>query len=253
VAFTEPGTGSDPKAITTVAKLKGNSYILSGEKSFATMAPGAKVSVIFAKDDTGRVSAFVVENDSPGFKVGKHWDTLGLRGSGTCPLYLTDVSVPADNMLGEKGKGYDMLLQGISVGQMGMTAEGLGVSQAALEMSVEYAKNRIVRGAPMTNLPTVQVELAEMATKLEAARYLLYHAAWLKDQGKNVHTAAAMAKLFGGEVAVRCTSLGMQIHGSYGYCKDYDIERFYRDAKACQIVEVVSEVLHLIVAQSLIK
>ena len=253
LAFTEAGTGSDPKAITTVAKLKGDSYLLSGEKTFGTLAPAAKIAVIFAKDETGRVSTFIVDTGAPGFKVGKHWDTLGLRGSGTCPLYLSDVPVPKDGLLGEKGKGYDMLLHTIGVGRLGICAGALGAGQAALELSIDYAKNRIVRNAPMANLPTVQVELAEMATKIEAARCLTYRSAWLKDQGKDIRKEVAMAKLFSSEAAVHCTSLGMQIHGSYGYCKDYDIERFYRDAKVFPILEGVSEMLSMIIAQSILR
>lgn len=252
MAFTESGTGSDPRAIRSVAKRDGNDYLISGEKTFGSLAPGAEIAVIFAKDETEKVSAFLVPVKSKGFSVEKHMDTMGLRGSGTCPLFLQDVRIPAENLIGEKGNGLTILLDAINIGQLGICAEGVGVAQAALELSLSYAKERIIFSKPMTKLPTVQWEVAEMATRIQAARLLTYEAAVIRDQGKSIRKEVAMAKLFSSETAVHCTSLGMQIHGSYGYTKEYEIERFYRDAKLTEIYEAVSEIQRIIVAQHII-
>ncbi len=251
-AFTEAATGTDPKAITTTVHPKGDHYILNGEKTFSALAPGAGVAVIYAKDETGRVSAFIVDPSSEGFVISKPWETMGLRGSGTCQLSLNDVFVPQENLLGRKGEGYDVLLLSINVGQLGICAEAVGTAQAALEMSLDYARNRPAHGKPMLQLPTIQSYIGEMASRIEAARWLTYRTAAIKDEGGSIRKDVAMAKLVASQAVVDITNMAMQIHGAYGYTKDLQIERLYRDAKITQIYEVVSEIQRIIVAASLI-
>lgn len=251
-AFTEAATGTDPKAITTTARLQDNYYVLNGSKTFSSLAPGAKIAVIFAKNQSARVSAFIVDPQFEGFVIGRELETMGLRGSGTCQLSLTDVRVPKENLLGQEGQGYDILLLSINVGQLGICAEAVGTAQAALDMSIEYARKRLVRNQSMLQLPTIQSYLGEMASRIEAARWLTYRVAALKDEGKSIRKEVAMAKLVASQTAVDVTGMAMQIHGSYGYTKDFQIERLYRDAKVTQIYEVVSEIQRIIVASSLI-
>ena len=252
-AFTEAATGTDPEAITSTARTSGDYYILRGDKPFVSLAPGAKVAVVYAKDETGRISAFIVDPFSKGFIIGKPLEMMGLRGSGTCFLSFEDVSVPKENLLGEKGQGYSILLLSINVGQLGICAEALGTAQAALEMSLDYASKRPAQGKPMLQLPIIQSYLGEMASRIEAARWLTYRAAAVKDEGKSIRKDVAMAKIVASQAAVDVTDMAMQIHGSYGYTKDLEIERLYRDAKVTQIYEVVSEIQRIIVASSLVE
>jgi alkylation response protein AidB-like acyl-CoA dehydrogenase len=250
-AFTEGQTGSDPRAITSVAERDGDSYVITGEKTFASLAPSASVAVIYAKDDTGKVSAFLVETKSPGFIIEKELDMMGVRGEDVCPLRLDHVRVPASHMLGAPGQGYTVLLTAINVGQLGIAAEAVGLARCALRMSLDYAKNRTVKDRPMTDLPTIQSLLGEMAARTEAARWLTYRTADLKDRGALAAKDSAMAKLFASQVANDVAGMAMQIHGSYGYSKELEIERVYRDAKVTQIYEVVSEVQRLIIGSSI--
>ena len=249
-AFTEAATGTDPKMIVTTARPSGNYYILNGDKTFSSLAPGAGVAVIYTKDEIGKVSAFIVNPSSKGFIISKPLETMGLRGSGTCQFSLNDVFVPQENLLGDEG--YDILISSINVGQLGICAEAVGTAQAALEMSLDYAKKHPVRGKSMLQLPTIQSYIGEMASKIEAARWLTYRVAALKDEGKSIRKDVAMAKLVASQAAVDVTNMAMQIHGSYGYTKDLEIERLYRDAKVTQIYEVVSEIQRTIVATSLV-
>ena len=250
-AFTEGQTGSDPRAITTVAMLEGDSYVISGEKTFASLAPSASVAIIFAKDDTGKVSAFLVDPKSEGFIIEKELETLGVRGEDVCPVMLDHVRVPRENLLGEAGKGYGVLLTAINVGQLGISAEAVGIARGALSMSLDYARNRMVKDKPMTDLPTTQSLLGEMAARTEAARWLVYRTADLKDKNRLTGKDAAIAKLFASQAANDVADMAMQIHGSYGYTKDLEIERLYRDAKVTQIYEVVSEVQRLIIGATI--
>jgi alkylation response protein AidB-like acyl-CoA dehydrogenase len=250
-AFTEGQTGSDPRAITTVAVPEGDSYVISGEKAFASMAPSASVAVIFAKDDTDRVSAFLVDTGLEGFRIEKELETMGLRGENVCPVKLDRVRVPRESMLGQPGKGYNVLLTAINVGQLGIAAEAVGVARRALAMSLDYARNRTVRDRPMTDLPTIQSVLGEMAARTEAARWLTYRTADLKDKDRLTAKDASIAKLFASQAANDVVDMAMQIHGSYGYTKELDIERLYRDVKVTQLYEVVSEVHRLIIGAGL--
>ncbi len=250
-AFTEGQTGSDPRAIATSAVPEGDTYLLSGEKTFASLAPSASVAVIFARDDTGKVSAFLVDPKAEGFTIEKELETMGIRGEDVCPIRLDHVRVPRANLLGEPGKGYDVLLTAINVGQIGIAAEAVGVASGALGMSLDYARNRTVRERPMTDLPTIQSLLGEMSARTEAARWITYRTADLKDKGRLSGRGSATAKLFASQVANEVVDMAMQIHGSYGYTKELEIERLYRDAKVTQIYEVVSEVQRLIIGGSL--
>jgi len=249
-AFTEGQTGSDPRAITTIAVPDGDCYVISGEKTFASLAPSASVAVIFAKDDTGKVSAFLVDPHSEGFIIEKDIEMMGVRGEDVCPLMLDRVRVPRENLLGQPGLGYNVLLTAINVGQLGIAAEAVGIAAGALRMSLEYARNRTVRERPMTDLPTIQGLLGEMSARTEAARWLTYRTADLKDKGRHSAKDSATAKLFASQAANDVVDMAMQIHGSYGYSKDLEIERLYRDAKVTQIYEVVSEVQRIIIGAS---
>lgn len=246
-AFTEGQTGSDPRAITSVAERDGDSYVITGEKTFASLAPSASVAVIFAKDDTEKVSAFLVDTKSEGFIIEKELDMMGVRGEDVCPLRLDHVRVPVSHLLGTPGQGYKVLLTAIGVGQLGIAAEAVGLAKGALRMSVDYAKNRNVKDRPMVDLPTIQGLLGEMAARTEAARWLTYRTADLKDRGKLTAKDSSIAKLFASQAANDVVDMAMQIHGSYGYSKELEIERLYRDAKVTQIYEVVSEVQRLII------
>jgi len=250
-AFTEGETGSDPRAITTTAVPDGDSYVITGDKTFASLAPSASVAIIFAKDDTGKVSAFLVDPTSKGFAIEKELECMGIRGEDVCPLALDHVRVPRANLLGQPGQGYGVLLTAINVGQLGIAAEAVGVARGALAMSLDYARNRMVRGKPMTDLPTIQTLLGEMSARTEAARWLTYRTADLKDKGRLTGKDASTAKLIASQAANEVVDMAMQIHGSYGYTKELEIERLYRDAKVTQIYEVVSEVQRLIIGSSI--
>ena len=250
-AFTEGQTGSDPRAITTTAVPAGDCYVVSGEKTFASLAPSASVAIIFAKDDSGKVSAFLIDPHSEGFIIEKEIEMMGVRGEDVCPVMLDHVRVPRANLLGQPGQGFNVLLTAINVGQLGIAAESVGIAEGALRMSLDYARNRTVRERPMTDLPTIQALLGEMSARTEAARWLTYRTADLKDKGRHSGKDSATAKLFASQAANDVVDMAMQIHGSYGYTKDLEIERLYRDAKVTQLYEVVSEVQRLIIGSSL--
>lgn len=252
-AFTEPATGSDPRAIETRAQPHGEGHLLYGEKLFITLAPVAKLAVIFAKDESSRVSAFIIDTNQPGFKVGRPIETMGLRGSATAPVTLDGVSAPPGYRLGAAGQGYEVLLRAISVGRVGVAAQSVGVAQAALAISLGYARRRTAYGRPIGELSTIKWLLAEMASSLEAARWLTYRTASLLDQGLPLHKEAAMAKLFASQMVVEVTRMAMQVHGAYGYTKDLPIERLYRDAKLTEIYEGVSEIQRVVIANGLLE
>jgi len=250
--FTEPATGSDPKAITTRAKPGGEDYIIEGQKNFIALAPVASVAVVFAKDETGRISAFIVPTSFPGFVLREPCETLGLRGLGTSVVYLDGIRVPKENLLGDKGAGYEIMLEAISVERVGVAAQGVGVAQAALDLSIDYAKQRTASARPIAEMPTIQWLLAEMASRIEAGRWLTYRTAFLRNQGENVRNESAMTKLFGSQMAVEVTRMAMQVHGSYGTMKTLPIERLYRDAKMTEVYVGVSEIQRAIIARHLL-
>ena len=250
--FTEPATGSDPKAIATKARLDGRQYVIEGQKSFISLAPMASQAVVFAKDETKRVSAFIVPTSAPGFQLREPCETLGLRGFGACVIYLDSVRVPKQNLLGEKGAGYEIMLEAISVERVGVAAQGVGVAQAALDLSVEYAGQRVANEKPIARMPTIQWLLAEMASRIEAGRWLAYRAAFLRDQGQSIRNDSAVAKLFCSQMAVEVTRMAMQVHGAYGTMKSLPVERLYRDAKMTEVYVGVSEIQRAIIASHLI-
>jgi butyryl-CoA dehydrogenase len=251
--FTEPGTGSDPRAVATKANLDAGQYVIEGQKNFISMAPVASQATVFAKDETGRISAFIVPTSVPGFQLREPCETLGLRGFGACVVYLDSVRVPEENLLGDKGGGYEIMLEAISVERVGVAAQAVGVAQAALDLSVEYAGQRIAHEKPIARMPTIQWLLAEMASRIEAGRWLAYRTAFLRDEGQSIRNDSAVAKLFCSQMAVEVTRMAMQVHGAYGTMKSLPVERLYRDAKMTEVYVGVSEIQRAIIASHLIK
>ncbi len=254
-ALTEPGTGSDAAAQKTTAKREGDHYVLNGTKQFITNATDADVAIIMAMTDItqGRkgISAFVVEKGTPGFYVSKVEKKLGMRGSPTASLTFEDCKVPAANMLGNEGEGYKQALQTLEGGRISIGALALGISQAALDAALQYAKQREAFGQQIGKFQFIQGYLADMSTQISAARLMLYHAAWMKDHGKRVTLEGSQAKLFASEISSKVTNLCIQIHGGYGYVEDFPAERFMRDAKLCEIGEGTSEIQRLVIARQL--
>ncbi|MBI2859961.1 MAG: acyl-CoA dehydrogenase family protein [Chloroflexi bacterium] len=253
IAFTEPETGSDPKAITAMSRRSAGGFVLSGQKQFVAMAPVLDLAMVFTRREGEGLNAFIVETSSPGVSVGEACDTLGLRGLGTATLYLDDVHVPETALLGEEGQGFEVLLESISLGRLGVAVEALGVAQAALDLSLDYAGKRRARGGPISRLPAIQWHLAEMSARVEATRWLVYHTAFLRDQGQGIRQESAVAKLFASRAAVEVTGMAMQVHGSYGAMRDMTVERLYRDAKMTEIYVGVSELQRSLIAGYMIE
>ena len=255
-AFTEAATGSDPKAIETRARPEGDDYVITGQKHFVALSPASQVAVVFAKnekDETERVSAFIVETSSPGYHLRHPCETLGVRGLCPTVIYLDEVRVPKENLLGEPAAGYGVMLEAISVGKLAVAAEAVGVGQGALELCLNYARDRKAYGNPIAELLSIKWLLAEMASRVEASRWLTYKTSFLRDQGSSIMKESAMTKLFASQAAVDVTRMAMQVHGAYGYMKDMEIERLYRDAKLTEIYEGVSEVQRVIIADHLLR
>jgi butyryl-CoA dehydrogenase len=256
-ALTEPGAGTDAGSGTTTATLKGDSYVLNGSKIFITNAPFAEVYIVFAKTDpaqgTRGMSAFIVEKDTPGFSVGEAEHKLGIRGSSTPPLYFADCRIPKDALLGGEGDGFKIAMQTLDGGRIGIAAQALGIAQAALDAATAYAKERVQFGKPIATLQAIQWMIADMATAVDAARLLVYRAAWCVDNGRPYGTEGAMAKLFASEAATRVADRAIQIHGGYGYTESYPVERNYRDAKITEIYEGTSEVQRMVIARSYLR
>ena len=254
-ALTEPGTGSDASAQKTTAKKEGDHWLLNGTKQFITNGNVADVAIIMAMTDPslGRkgISAFVVEKGTPGFYVSKVEKKLGMRGSPTTSLTMENCKIPADNILGQPGEGYKQALITLEGGRISIGALALGIAQAAFDAALAYAKQREAFGQPIGKFQFIQGYLADMATQINAARLLLYHAAWMKDNGQRVTLEGSQAKLFASEIASRVCNLGIQIHGGYGYVEDFPAERFLRDAKLCEIGEGTSEIQRLLIARQL--
>ena len=257
-SLTEPEAGSDAAGIKTTAVRKGSHYILNGTKFFVTNGGEAKTVIAFARTNPGvprheGISAFIVESTFPGFKLGKKEKKLGLRASNTQELIYENLQVPAENLLGKEGEGFKQAVQTLDEGRIGIGALALGIAQGAFERSARYAKERVQFGKPIAAQQAIRFKLADMATEIAAARHLVYHAAWLKDSGKPFVKESAMAKLYASEVGMRVTNEAIQIHGGYGYTKDYPLERFYRDAKLMTIGEGTSEVQRLVIAKQILE
>jgi butyryl-CoA dehydrogenase len=255
--LTEPNAGSDAGATETTAVRDGDHYIVNGTKCFITSASHAETFVITAMTDkeagTKGIAALIVEKGTPGFKPGKKEDKMGIRGSDTGELIFEDCRVPVENRLGEEGEGFKIFLSTLDGGRISIGAMALGIAQGALEESVKYAKERKQFGKPIGAFGAIQGMLADMATDVEAARLLVYSASMAKDRGERIIKEAAMAKLFASEIAVKATRNAVQIHGGYGYMKEYDVERFFRDAKITVIGEGTSEIQKLVIARELLR
>jgi len=256
-SLSEPGAGSDAAALRSTAVRDGAHYVLNGTKNWVTNGEQAGVYLIFArttKDGGSRgLSAFIVERDAPGLVVGRAEDKMGLRGSDTVSLALQDLRVPADQRLGTEGEGFRIAMSMLDAGRIGVAAQALGVARAAFEESIRYAQQRQAFGGPIARIQAVQFKLAEMERRLSCSRLLLQRAAWLKDIDRPYSREASMAKLYASEAATWVTHQAIQVHGGYGYVKDYAVERYYRDARVMEIYEGTSEIQRLVIARSLLK
>ena len=255
-ALTEPSSGSDAAALRTSATLDGDHWMLNGQKQFITQGSTAGVYVIMASTDPSRgkrgISAFIVERGWPGLSVGKIENKLGVRASDTASLHFEGLRVPTENLLGELHAAYKHVLQILPVGRIGIGAMAVGIGRGALEEALKYAQERKQFGKPIAEFEANQWMLADMATEIDAARLLVQRAALLKDSGQPFSKAASQAKLYAAETAMRATTKAIQIHGGYGYLKDYPVERYFRDAKLCEIGEGTSEVQRMIIAKEIL-
>lgn len=257
VCLTEPQAGSDPGALKTKAKLEGDKWVLNGTKQFITNAAQADVAIVFALTDpdarTRGMSAFIVDKDTPGLHVGKPEEKLGIHGTVTSEVVLEDCAIPKENLLGEVNKGFKLAMVTLDGGRIGIAAQALGIARAAIEDAIEYAKERVQFGQAIAEFQGIKWYLADMATEYEAAWLLTYRAASMKDRKLRYSKEAAMAKLKASEVAEFCASKAIQIHGGYGYMKDFDAERYFRDSKITQIYEGTSEILREVIAANILK
>lgn len=255
-ALTEPQSGSDAAGMLTRAEKRGDHWILNGTKNWITNSTGAEIFIVYATMDPELghrgVCAFIVEKGFEGFSIGKHEETLGVRASGTCPIFFENCPVPAENLLGEEGKGFRIAMATLDTGRVGIAAQAVGIAQACLDHSLRYSKERKQFGKPISSFQLVQEMLVEMATRIEAARLLTYKAAMARDSGARFTKEASMAKWFASEVAVMCGLHAVQIFGGYGYSREYPVERLLRDSKITQIYEGTSEIQKLVIARHLL-
>jgi butyryl-CoA dehydrogenase len=255
--LTEPGAGTDAAGQQTKAVLDGDNYILNGSKIFITNASYADVYIVMAMTDksqgTKGISAFIVESTFPGFSIGKKELKMGIRGSATCELIFQDCIVPKENLLGKIGQGFKIAMKTLDGGRIGIAAQALGIAQGAIDETVSYVKERKQFGRSISKFQNTQFQLAEMQTKVDAARLLVYKAACSKDAGVSYGVDAAMAKLFAAETAMEVTTKAVQLHGGYGYTRDYPVERMMRDAKITEIYEGTSEVQKMVISANMLK
>lgn len=255
--LTEPGAGSDASGMTTTALEDGDSYVLNGRKTFITMAPFSDYAVIYAKTDMSRgakgITAFIVDMKSEGVSCGKPEHKMGLIGCATSDIILENVRVPKEDMLGELNQGFTNAMKTLDVGRIGVAAQSIGVAQAALDEAIQYAKDRKQFGRRIADFQGISFMIAEMATKLQAAKHLVYDAAYKKDTNQNATTAASMAKFYASEVCNEICAKAVQIHGGYGYMKEYRVERLYRDCRVFTIYEGTSQVQQMVIAGQLLK
>jgi alkylation response protein AidB-like acyl-CoA dehydrogenase len=255
-SLTEPTAGSDAGGTRTTARLEGGEWVLNGSKTFATHGASGQVAVVFAVTDPERgkkgISAFVIERGTPGFRTGRKEDKLGCRASDTAELVMENCRIPEAHLLGRRGEGFVNALQILDGGRISIAALAVGMARGAYEASLHYSRERHQFGQPIASFQAIQWKLADMATEIDAARLLVWRAADMKDRGEDVNMASAMAKLFASETAVRVANEAVQVHGGYGYTKDYPVEKFYRDAKICTIGEGTSEIQRLVIARRLL-
>ena len=256
-SLTEAGAGSDPGALRAVAVRDGQEYVLNGTKNFTTNGGFADVIIAFFTTDREKgakgISAFLIPKEAPGFAVGKHENKLGIRTSNTTEMIFTDCRIPAGNLLGQENRGLSIALGTLDCGRIGIAAQAVGIAEAALQESVRYAKQRVQFGKPLAEFESLQFMIADMAVDVEVAKTMLYRAAWMKDSGaKRFTKESAIAKLFASEMAHRVCHKALQIHGGYGFMKDYKVERLYRDQRITEIYEGTSEIQRLVIARSLL-
>ncbi len=256
-SLTESGAGSDSGATKTTAKFENGKWILNGSKLFATNGKEAEVFVLIASTEpslkTRGVTAFIVDKDTPGYRIGKVEKKLGIRSSSTAEIILENVEIPDENRLGPINGGFKIAMITLDGGRLGIASQGLGIARAAMEDSIKYSKERFQFDQPIANFQAIQWMIADMATRYEASWLLTWKASRMKDLGLNYSKEAAMAKLDTSETAMFCANKGIQIHGGYGYTEDFNVERYYRDAKICEIYEGTSEIQRLVIARSMIK
>lgn len=254
--LTEPNAGSDATSLESSAVCEGDDYILNGNKIFVTNGGISGINLIFARvqgsEKSKGFAVFIVESDRKGLEKGPPEELMGMRGNPVCPISLNNCLVPRENRLGKEGEGLKIALSTLNGGRIGIAAQALGIGQASLDVSVKYAKERRQFGKSISRFGAIQGFLADMATRIEAARLLVYRASDLRDKGRDHSKESAMAKVYASEAAVDATRIGVQIHGGYGYTKAYPIERFYRDAKVCEIYEGTSEVQRMVISRSLL-
>ncbi|AKG03708.1 acyl-CoA dehydrogenase [Salimicrobium jeotgali] len=257
-ALTEPGAGSDAASLKTKAVRDGDSYILNGSKAYITNAEAADTFIVFARTNPEEsrskgISAFIVEKDTPGFTVGKVERKMGLHGSSTCAINFEQCRIPKENLLGEEGKGFDVAMANLNTGRIGIAAQALGIAQASLEHAVGYAKEREQFGKPIAKHQGLSFKLSDMATDVEAAKLLVYEAARLQQAQQPCGKEVSMAKLYASRAAVNTSIEAVQVYGGYGYTEDYPVERFFRDAKVCEIYEGTSEIQRMVIGTHLMK
>lgn len=256
-ALSEPGAGSDAAALRTLAQKENGYYILNGNKIFITSAGEADIYVVFATMDPAKrtrgITAFLVEKDTPGFIVGPKEKKMGLHASSTCELIFDNCRVPEENLLGEEGGGFKIAMSLLDGGRIGIAAQGLGIAQAAFDAALNYAKTREQFGRPISEFQAIQFKLAEMATEIEAARLLVYRAAFLKDNNLPLTKEASMAKMFATDLAMKVTIEAVQIFGGYGYSREYPVERYMRDAKVTQIYEGTNQIQRIVISREILK
>lgn len=255
--LSEPEAGSDATHQRTNAKDMGDHYLLNGTKNWITNGSTSKLHIVIAQSDpvkgSAGINAFLVESDWEGVKIGAKEDKLGIRSSDTTSITYTDVKVPKENRLGSDGEGFKIAMKILDGGRIGIAAQALGIAGGAYELALAYSKEREAFGKPINQHQGVSFKLAQMATDIEAAKLMVYRAAWLKDEGLPYNTASAMAKLFASEVAMKTTIEAVQIHGGYGFVKEYHVERLMRDAKITQIYEGTSEIQQIVISRSVIQ
>jgi acyl-CoA dehydrogenase len=256
-SLSEPGAGSDAGALQSTAVKRGDHYVLNGSKNWVTNGARAGVYLIFARTDRASgnrgLSCFIVERDTPGLVIGKAEDKMGLRGSDTVSLSLEDLKVTADQRLGDEGEGFKIAMSMLDAGRIGVGAQALGVMVAAFEEAIRYAQQRKAFGQPLSKIQAIQFKLAEMDRRIQCSRMLIHRAAWLRDAGRPFTREASMAKLYASEAATWVTHQAIQIHGGYGYVKEYAVERYYRDARVMELYEGTSEIQRLVIARSLLR
>jgi alkylation response protein AidB-like acyl-CoA dehydrogenase len=255
--LTEPSSGSDASSMRTVAVKRNGGWVLNGSKNFITNASFAGAAVVLAKTDraagTHGISAFVIPKDTPGFAVAKKENKLGMRASDTASLAFDDCRIGSENLIGDQGQGFIQAMRVLDGGRISIAALAVGIAQGAYEAAIRYAKERHQFGKPIAEFQAIQFKLADMATEIDAARLLTYRAAALKSRGRTVTRESSMAKLYASEVAVRAAEQCVQIHGGYGYIKDYPAEKYWRDSKLCTIGEGTSEVQRVVIARQILK